>query len=659
MAQTANQPEKREFRTELKQLLHIITHSLYSNKEIFLRELISNASDAINKIKFDSLQHDELLEGDKDWKIRITADKAAGTLSVADNGVGLSKEEAVENLGTIAKSGTRAFLESLKNKDVQTHPELIGQFGVGFYSSFMVADRVTVVSRRAGLPAEQGVKWSSDGQGEFLVEPVEKASRGTEVILHLKEEEKDFLTEYRLRGIVKKFSDFIEHPVVMDVEREEGKEKKVVEETLNARKAIWLRPKAENTQDEYTEFYKQITSDPTAPAKVIHYTAEGAQEFKVLVFIPAHRPFELQWGDYKAGLRLYVQRVLIMDRCEELLPSYLRFVRGVVDSSDLPLNISREMLQHNPLLDKIRSNVVRSVLKALEEMKTEEYEKYVAFYEELGEILKEGVGRDWENRQRLADLLLFKSLKTPEGQYTTLAKYVEAMPADQKEIVYLIGEGRELLEHSPYLEAFRDKGQDVLLLTDPIDEFALPGLGEYKGKKLRAADRGDVESDKKEKEKRQENQGPYQKLFEFLKGKLPEVGDVRLSGRLKESAACLVADEGAMTAHLERLMHRMGREELPASRRVLELNGEHPAVQALRKLYEKAPDDPRLEGYGRLLYDQAVIAEGSKVKDPTALARRINDLLVKDAQAAIRGEHPPDSPQAAIRGEHPPDSPQA
>ncbi len=635
MTETAHQAEKLEFKAELKQLLHIITHSLYSNKEIFLRELISNASDAINKIKFDSLRHEELLEGDKDWKIRISADKDAGTLTVSDNGIGLSRDEAVENLGTIAKSGTRAFLEALqRNKESQDRPDLIGQFGVGFYSAFMVADRVTVVSRRAGLPPSEGVKWSSDGQGEFTVETVDKPGRGTDVILHLKADEKDFLDPYRLRGIVKKFSDFIEHPVVMDVEKEEGKEKKTVEETLNSRKAIWLRGKSENTPEEYAEFYKQITGDYTPPAKVIHYTAEGAQEFRVLVFLPAHRPLELQWGDFKAGLRLYVQRVLIMDRCEELLPPYLRFVRGVVDSSDLPLNISREMLQHNPLLERMRGNIVRSVLKALEEMKADEHDKYVSFWKELGEILKEGAGRDWDNRQRLADLFLFDSLKTPAGQYTTLAKYVEAMPADQKEIYYLIGDSRAVLEHSPYLEAFRGRGWDVLLLSDPIDEFAIPNLGEYKGKKLVAADRGELEADKEEKKNREKAEGQFKKLFEHLRTKLPEVADVRLSGRLKESAACLVADKGAMTAHLERLMQRLGREDAEGSKRVLELNGEHPAVQALQRLYEQAPQDPRVESYARLLYDQAVIAEGSRVKDPAALARRINELLVKDAGTA-------------------------
>jgi molecular chaperone HtpG len=623
------QTEKLEFRAELKQLLHIITHSLYSNKEIFLRELISNASDAINKLKFDSLQHEELLEGDKDWKIRIRMDKNAGTLTISDNGIGMSRAEAVENLGTIARSGTRAFLESLKSREVQGNPELIGQFGVGFYSSFMVADRVTVVSRRAGLPAAEAAQWSSDGQGDFTVETVEKPRRGTDVTLHLKAEEKDFLDEYRLRSIVKKFSDFLEHPVVAEVERGEGAEKKVVEETLNSQKALWLRPKSECTPEEYAEFYKQLAADHAAPARTIHYTAEGTQEFKVLAFIPAHRPMELQWGEYKSGLRLYVQRVMIMDRCEELLPPYLRFVRGVVDSSDLPLNISRELLQQNPLLTKMRSNIVRSILKSLEEMKTEEYDKYVVFWKELGDILKEGLSRDWDNRQRLADLVLAESLRTPAGQYTTLAKYVEAMPAGQEDIWYLIGEHLELLRQSPYLEAFRTRDWDVLLLGDAIDEFAFSALTEYKGKKLKAADRGQLEANKDEEKKQEDAREQYKSLFEYLKGKLSEVSDVRLSSRLKESAACLVADGAAMTAHMERLMERLGHDS-GAPRRVLELNGEHPAVEALLRLYRRSSEDRRLEEYARLLYDQAVLGEGSKVKDPAALARRINQLLVKD-----------------------------
>jgi molecular chaperone HtpG len=631
MTEATQQTEKLEFKTELKQLLHIITHSLYSNKEIFLRELISNASDAINRLQFDSLVHQEKLEGDKDFKIKIIPDREAGTLTISDNGIGMSRELAIDHLGTIAKSGTRAFLESLRNRDAQARPELIGQFGVGFYSAFMVADRVTVLSRLAGEPPDRGVRWSSDGQGEFTVEAVNKPSRGTDVILHLKSDEKEFLEPYKLRQIVKRFSDFIEHPVVMDVESEEQGTKTVREETLNSRKAIWLRNKSENTPEEYNAFYRQITGDSSDPAKVIQYTAEGAQEFRVLLFIPAHRPLELQWGiDVKVGPRLYIQRVLIMDHCEALLPPYLRFVSGVVDSSDLPLNISRELLQQNPLLEQMRGNIVKSVLRALEEMKEGEYDKYVAFFRELGSILKEGLTRDWSNRERIADLLLFESLKTPAGQYTTLAKYVEAMPAEQKIIRYLSGESREVLEQSPYLETFRARGQDVLFLTDPVDEFAIPALGRYKEKELRAADRGELEEDRGAASKEAEEK--YKKLLEYLKGKLTEVSDVRLTGRLKESAACLVAAEGSVTAHMERLLHRWGHDEEAArARRVLELNPEHPAVLAMHRLYEGNATDPRVEDYARLLYDEAVIAEGSRVKDPVAFARRINELLVRTA----------------------------
>ncbi len=447
-------------------------------------------------------------------------DREKDTLTVSDNGIGMSRESAIENLGTIAKSGTRAFLENLKaNKELKDRPDLIGQFGVGFYSAFMVADKVTVLSRQAGDP-DDGVRWESDGLGDFVVETLRKERRGTDVILHLKSEEKEFLEEYYLRQVVKKFSDFIEYPVVMDVEKEEDGKKTVVEETLTHASRLWLRSKSEVTKEEYDEFYKQIAGDYTDPARVIHYTAEGANEFRVLVFIPSHRPMELQWGEFKAGLRLYIQRVLIMDRCEELLPSYLRFVRGVVDSSDLPLNISRELLQHNPLLEQMKKNIVKTVLNNLSDMKTHDYDKYVVFFKELGAILKEGVGRDWANRDKLADLLLFESVKTPPEQFTTLAKYVEAMPPDQKEIYYLIGDSRDQIEHSPHLEAFRSREWNVLLLTDPVDEFIIPSLSEYKGKKLQAADRGAIEDDKKDKNK-EETDEKYKKLFEHLKNHAP------------------------------------------------------------------------------------------------------------------------------------------
>ncbi len=634
MAEATTAPEKLEFKTELKQLLHIITHSLYSNREIFLRELISNASDAINKIKFNSLQHEELLEDNKDWQVRITPDRAARTLTISDNGIGMSREGVIDQLGTIARSGTRAFLENLQRQEVRERPELIGQFGVGFYSAFMVADKVTVVSRPAGKPGD-GVRWESDGQGEFTVEPATKPTRGTDVILHLKDDAQEFLDEWRLRQVVKKFSDFIEHPVVLEVEREENGEKKRIEETLNARKAIWLRQKSEVRPEEYAEFYKQIAHDTHDPARVIHYTAEGAQEFKVLVFIPQRKPLTFRWDDPDYGLRLYVQRVLIMEHCQELLPPYLRFVKGVVDSADLPLNISRELIQHNPLLEKMRRNVVDNILSGLAALKNVEYEKYVTFFKEFGPILKEGVGRDWAARDKLADLLLFESVKTPAGQHITLAQYVEAMPEGQTAIYYLIGEARELIEHSPYLEAFRRRGHDVLLLTDPIDEFMVPALGEYKGKALRPVDQGDLPADVAET--KEEDAGAFKDLLAALKERLPEVADVRLSRRLTESAACLVADAGAMTAHFERLMQRLGRaDEAGESKRVLELNPEHPAVRAVQKLHAANPSDPRVEAYGRLFYDQAVLAEGSRVKDPAAFARRINELIARDAPALRR-----------------------
>jgi molecular chaperone HtpG len=615
--------ETLEFKTELKQLLHLITHSLYSHREIFLRELISNASDAVNKVRFDSLAHEERLEGNKDWKIKLIPNPEAGTLTVSDNGIGLNRDTIVDHLGTIAKSGTRAFLETVQQQGGQVRPDLIGQFGVGFYSAFMVADRVTVVSRTAGTPAD-GVRWESAGQGEFTVEPHEKPTRGTDVILHLKDDAKEFLDPWTLRSLVKKYSDFIEHPVVMDVERKEEDKTETVEETLNARTALWLRNKSDVTPEEYDAFYEQISNDTEKPARVIHYTAEGKTEFKVLAFIPAHKPFSLTWEEPK-GLKLYIQRVLIMDSCEELLPPYLRFVRGVVDSSDLPLNISREMLQQNALLEYIHRNVVRNVLEALEAMKNTDSDKYVRFFEDLGAMLKEGAARDWANRDKLLDLLLFQSTKTETGKYTTLADYVSRMPEGQAAIYYLVGETRELIESSPLLEAYTAKGWEVLLLTDAIDEFLFPSLPAYKGKEFKPVDRADTDVPADEPVAKPEE---FAAFLTALKVKLPEVSDVRLSKRLKDSASVLVADERAMTAHYERLMKKLGRVE-EESKRVLELNPAHPAVAGLKASFDKNPADPRVESFGRLLYEEAVIAEGSKLKDPAGFARRVNELLAR------------------------------
>jgi molecular chaperone HtpG len=622
--------ETLEFKAELKQLLHLITHSLYSDREIFLRELISNASDAINKVRFDALANADKLEGNTDWKVKITPDKAAKTLTISDNGVGMSRQEVIDNLGTVAQSGTKAFLEAARHAGKAGEaPGLIGQFGVGFYSAFMVADKVSVITRPVGDPSA-GTRWESDGQGAFSVEPSEKPVRGTDVILHLKDDATEFLDTWKLRALVKKFSDFIEHPVVMDVESEKDGKKETTEETLNRRKAIWLRHKNEVKPEEYEEFYKQISHDAEPPATTIHYAAEGKTEFKVLAFLPRHKPFSFEWEEPVGGLKLYVQRVLIMERCEQVLPTYLRFVKGVVDSSDLPLNVSREILQQNPLLDVIQKSVVKNVLDTLAGMKNVEFDKYLAFYKGLGAVLKEGLTRDWSNREKLADLLLFESANTEPGKLITLAEYVEKMPADQKEIHYLIGESVEQLRRSPYLEAVRAKGQDVLLLSDPVDEFAIPGLGEYKGKRLVPADRGEAAA---ADEVPAEVKDRFAGLLSHFKEKLPEVADVRLSRRLTESAACLVADASGMTAHMERLLERFGRGE-GKSKRVLELNPNNPAVEAVRELHAQNSADPRVEAYARLLYEQAVVAEGSKVTDPSAFARMMNDLIARDAKRA-------------------------
>ncbi len=622
-------PETLEFKAELKQLLHLITHSLYSDREIFLRELISNASDAINKVRFDALANEDKLEGNTDWKIKLIPDSVAGTLTISDNGIGLSRSEVIEKLWTVALSGTRAFLEAAKQAGkVGESPGLIGQFGVGFYSSFMVADKVTVLTRTIGSSPMDGTLWESDGQGTYTLEPREKPTRGTDVILHLKEDAKEFIEPYRLRGLVRKFSDFLEHPVVMDVETEKDGKKETHEETLNSRKAIWLRGKSEVKREEYDEFYKSLTHDTEAPAAVMHYSAEGKTEFKVLAFIPAQKPFSFDWEEPTTGLRLYVQRVLIMERCEEVLPFYLRFVRGLVDSADLPLNVSRELLQQNPLLDVIQKSVVKNVLDTLGGMKNVEFDKYLTFYKGFGPILKEGLSRDWTNREKIADLLLFESANTEAGKYTTFAEYVEKMPEGQTALYYLIGDSTEQLRKSPYLEAFRAKGQDVLLLTDPVDEFAIPAFAAYKGKQLQAADRGDtttgdtIPTDVKEK---------FAALLVSLKSKLPEVSDVRLTTRLTESAACLVADGAAVSAHMERLMERMGR-DAGGSKRALELNPNNAAVEAVCELHSKDSKDQRIEGYARLLYEQALIAEGSSVTDSSAFSRRLNDLIARDAK---------------------------
>jgi len=602
-----------EFKTELSQLLHLITHSLYSHREVFLRELISNACDAIDKIRFEALTRTELLEGgnDTDWKIELAVDKEAKTLTVSDNGIGMDEEALVRNLGTIAHSGTKAFLARLKESGAQNNPELIGQFGVGFYSSFMVADKVTVESRMHGAPA---VRWVSEGTGSFTVSEGSRETRGTSVTLHLKEDAAEYLEEYRLRTLVKKFSDFVEHPVMLGGE------------TVNTRKAIWLRSKSEITAEEYNEFYQHISHDFNDPAEVIHYNAEGAIEFKALLFIPEKKPFDMMMGhDPKAHLNLYVQRVFISNEFENLLPGYLRFVKGVVDAADLPLNVSREILQENPQLDKIRKNLTARILKTLGEMKLKSYDNYLSFYNEFSPVLKEGLQTDFENREKIADLLLFQTTATEPGKMRSLADYVESMKADQTDIIYLAAEHRGIAENSPFLEGFKADGREVLFLLDPIDEFVMPQLHEYKGKKFKAANKGDLHDADQLKDETKKFEG----FFGFVKEKLGGIKEVRLSTRLKESPACLVGDEHSMSPHVEAMLRRMG-QPVPEMERVLELNPAHPVVAAVQSLYETDRENPKLAESVEVLRDLAHVAEGSKVENPSAFAARIAALLARD-----------------------------
>lgn len=614
-----------EFKTELSQLLHLITHSLYSHREVFLRELISNSCDAIDKVRFEALTNEELLDGDSDWKITISTDPEAKTLTVSDNGIGMDEASLVENLGTIAHSGTKAFLARLQESDAKDNPELIGQFGVGFYSSFMVADRVTVESRMHG---GEPVRWESEGTGSFTIGKGNREKRGTDVTLHLKEDAQDYLESWTIRSTVKKFSDFLEHPVVLiSTEKdEESGEEKEKEEQINTQKAIWLRAKGDIKDEEYNEFYKHISHDFNDSAEVIHYNAEGAIEFKALLFIPEKKPFDMMMSDErKAHLNLYVQRVFISNEFENLIPPYLRFVKGVVDSSDLPLNVSREILQENPQLDKIRKNLVSRVLKTLAEMKKKDFEKYTTFFKEFGSVLKEGLQSDFENREKIADLLLFETTETEPGELRKLSDVVESMDDKDEEIIYLAAEHRGTAENSPFLEGFKADGKEVVFMLDPIDEFVIPHLGEYKGKKFKAANKGEAgDSDKLKKETKK-----FEGFLGFVKEKLSGVKEVRLSSRLKESPACLVGDEYSMSPHIEAMMRRAG-QPVPETERVLELNPSHPAVKAVQSMYEADKDDPKLAENVELLRDLAHVAEGSKISDPAGFAARVAGLLARD-----------------------------
>jgi molecular chaperone HtpG len=626
--------EKLEFKTEVKQLLDLMIHSLYSHKEVFLRELISNASDAIDRARYESLTNSDILENDSNWKIRLSADKNSGTLTISDNGIGMSKDEIVKALGTIAHSGTKEFLAALQSKEVRDNPELIGQFGVGFYSSFMVADKITVISRKAGEKDKNAVKWESTGDGTYTVEDIDKETKGTDIVLHLMEDEKKYLDEWEIRNVVKKYSDFIEHPVVMDVEREKesqikkGEKVKVKEEeTLNSMKAIWLKDKSDVTKEEYNEFYKHVSHDFTEPAKAIHYRAEGTSEFSALLYIPSKAPFNIFYKDYEIGPVLYVKRVQIMDHCENLIPPYLRFVKGIVDSSDLPLNVSREILQNNRQVEIIKTNITKKVLDTLDDMKKDEYENYLKFYKEFGRVLKEGIHFDFTRREAIADLLFFPSTKAEDGKFRTFQEYIEGMKEDQKEIYYATGTSLDEVLKSPYLEAFRDKDIEVLIFLDEIDDFIFAGF-EYKEKKLKSVSKGDISLDKTEGDEKKNAQKKYEKLLDLAKDTLKEdVKDVRLSGRLTDSACCLVADEGDMDPQMEKLLKSMG-QDVPQRKRILEINPAHPLFSSMNTIFEKDKSSPVLNEYIKLLYDQALLLEGSKPKDPAAFAKAVAKLMV-------------------------------
>ena len=628
------QKETLGFQAEVRQLLNLMIHSLYSNKEIFLRELISNASDACDRLRFEALNNAALYGDDGGLKIRVSFDREARTLSIADNGIGLSREEAIEHLGTIAKSGTREFFSALTG-DQAKDAHLIGQFGVGFYSSYIVADKVTVVSRRAGLEADQGVRWESSGEGDFTVEMIDRAQRGTEVTLHLREGEDEFLSSWKLREILRKYSDHITLPILMKKERWDEEQKTQVptdeDETVNQASALWSRPKSEISDEQYNEFYKHVAHDFEDPLAHVHARVEGKQEYTQLLYIPSRAPFDLFERTARHGVKLYVRRVFIMDDAEQLMPLYLRFVRGVVDSNDLPLNVSREILQQSRDIETIRGGCVKRVLGLLESLADSEdeatKEKYVKFWKEFGRVLKEGVGEDFANKDRIAKLLRFASTQADtDEESVSLADYVARMKDGQEKIYYVTAETFTAAKNSPHLEIFRKKGIEVLLLSDRVDEWVTGHLTEFDGKPLQSVAKGGLDlgklEDVAEKEEAEKAADEYRELIDKVKATLGEkVKDVRVTHRLTDSPSCLVADQHDLGGNLQRILKAAG-QQAPASRPILEINPKHPAVQRLK--YEEA----RFDDWANLLLEQATLAEGGSLDDPAGFVRRINDLML-------------------------------
>jgi molecular chaperone HtpG len=620
------------FETEVKQLLQLMIHSLYSNKEIFLRELISNASDACDKLRFEAVANSALYENDPELKIHISFDKDARTLTITDNGIGMNREEVIKNLGTIAKSGTKEFLASL-NKDQLKDNHLIGQFGVGFYSAFMVADKVTVLTRRAGEKTENAIRWESQGEGDYTLEQTNKENRGTEIILQMKEDAQEFLDDWRLRNIIHKYSDHISWPIVMQkpaLEEKEGEEPKAAEEeTVNKAKALWTLSKSDIKEEDYKEFYKHLSHDFEDPLVWSHNRVEGKQEYITLLYVPSRAPFDLWQRDQQYGLKLYVNRVFILDKAEQFLPLYLRFVKGVVDSRDLPLNVSREMLQNHKMIDTIRSACTKKVLSLLEKMASDESEQYAKFWNEFGKVLKEGPAEDYANKEQIAKLLRFASTHTDKDtQDVSLDAYIERMKEGQEAIYYITADSFAAAKNSPHLEIFRKKGIEVLLLTDRIDEWLVSHLPEYNGKQLHSVAKGDLDlgnlEDTQEKEEHKKVEDEYANLVKQVKEALSnEVKEVRITHRLTSSPACVVTDQNDMSLQMQRMFKAAG-QDIPVSKPILELNPEHPLIHRLKD----EQDDDRFKEWSHILLDQALLAEGSQLEDPASFVQRLNKMLL-------------------------------
>ncbi|WP_169566266.1 molecular chaperone HtpG [Sneathiella limimaris] len=616
---------KHEFQAEVAKLLHIVTHSLYSESEIFLRELVSNASDACDRLRYEALTNPSLTEGDTDFKVRLTLDKSAKTLTISDNGIGMSEQEMIENLGTIARSGTSNFINQLSG-DSAKDVSVIGQFGVGFYSSFMVADKVEVVSLKAG--ETQAHKWVSDGTGSYTISDATREGRGTTITLHMKETASEYLEEARLRTIIKTYADHIALPVVL-VASEEGKE----DETLNTASALWTRPKSEISEEQYTEFYHHVGQAFDTPWATLHSKVEGILEYSLLLFIPEQQPFDLFNPDRKSAIKLYVKRVFITDDCEELVPAYLRFVKGIVDSEDLPLNVSREMLQNNPVLRKIKSGIVKKVLSELEKRAEQDEEGYHKFWDNFGAVLKEGIYEDFENSDQLLKLSVFHS--TNSESYTSLESYVERMPEEQECIYYITGDNLEAMRKSPQLEGFRAKGIEVLLLSDPVDNFWLGRQSEFMDKPFKSVTQGSADLDKvkgKEDDKSEEDEKADLPQLDLLIGAFrgalkDKVKDIRVSKRLTDSPVCLVADDGDMDIHLEKVLKAHKQLGGMTSQRILEINPKHQLVKKLMAKAEEKETTELLNDAAFLLLDQAYIVEGEQPEDPVAFSRRMANFM--------------------------------